>query len=1315
MLVWEGKMNLKQASRITILVVIFIFASMLWGAAQAAPARQRANPPERVRPDQDSYSGIEDMPHLAGATPEAQPPAVDVIPAALWSRIVYQRYIDDNWEIYTAPADGTSYTRLTDDDYYDIHPHLTRGCSRIVYAREVAGVYEIYRMNADGTGVARLTVNAADDVYPTWSPDGTRIVYQSYVDGNAEIYLMNADGSNKVRLTNDADYDGMPSWSPDGTKLTFISRRTGRYLVYTMNADGSSLVQLNNQSYSENPHWSPDGSMIAYDTDSDGDGWQELWRMKADGSSQVLVMDPSGAGAYTTDAWSNGWSPDSFHLSYTNIHFIYYDGVWYWEYAKIRYVGLNSATYEFFISANTDWDVDWQTLDTQAPVSWLGPLPEHSIYKFAVSWDGYDNGAAGIKGFDVQVRDGLGGVWSDWLLKTPLKTAEFTGLGGHTYYFRVRAWDNAYNTDGYPADYESFSRVESYPPLSSMDPLPPFLRYGDVLVSWFGYDRGGSGLLNLDLQRRDSASGTWTDWITDTNAEMAFFTGQAGHTYAFRARAEDLAHNLEAWSGEEGDTQVAFYAWQIAGTAHDIREAPLGGVLTLTNPDPMFSTASDEAGYYSAYTGDILSNPAAQWNRNGFNSLPATIYGPADVYTSVYLPPIDDQVLNGGFESGSLLPNWQAAGTAKPQIATETYHSGAYASLMGELPAFATQQVLGLEAGYIDTFLDANGMLHAVWDGWDEENGSWIYYCSRTSDGDWSSTETVYLSPGFLSQASIVVDADGIVHILFVEYLAVTYNVRYISRNAHGEWSDVDEMDNVTAFYTNMAIDAAGNVHAVWSDGLSVGYAQLPRGGHWSEPQFLGEAYVQAFDLFLDDEGSANIFWSSYGIYSAHCELGTTCSEPVQITSSSEYIYVFKVAEDEAGGQHLAWLENETIFSTYTNVFYRYRAPSGEWGQVEDASVPISLYTLDMAVSQDGTAHIVVGDYIDLYYTVCRGNELCLPEMNLTQAYQMHGGEQDLAISPEGKLHLTWSYAEESSLRDIFYSYSLGDSWSQPLNVTNDEPESYLPLLVLPPDEDVVLIWFDSDDITNQILSTSLKRLTQDEEALLSQSLVIPGDLTNPTLSFLYQLSGASEMAGTGLEVVIDAASDPTTVYATSSASAGWQHAWVDLSPWANQAVTLTFRVNEAGGFVPVFCYLDEVSLGSVFTDVRALLKNVPAAGLPGDQFTIQLEYGNQSAILAEDGQLTLTLPAGLELVSASLPPARVGANLVWELGNLPPAANLQSISLTLAMNDAAAHGEMMILQAVITTTSGEVETGNNTASAEIFVGVRINLPLAAK
>ena len=1306
-------MNQKQVARITILAVIFMIASLGWGAAQAAPDRQRENPPERMRPDHYAYAGIEDMPHLAGAAPEALPQAGDVVPVATWSRIVYQRYIDSNWEIYAAPADGTSYTRLTDDDYNDLHPHLTRGCSRIVYAREVGGIYEIYRMNADGTGVTRLTENAADDVFPTWSPDGTRILYQSYVDGNAEIYRMNADGTNKVRLTADADYDGMPSWSPDGTKLTFVSRRTGKYLVYTMNADGSNLVQLNNQSYSENPHWSPDGSMIAYDSDSDGDGWQELWRMSADGSSQVLVLDPSGAGAYTTDAWSNGWSPDSFLLSYTNIHFIYYDGVWYWEYAKIRYIGLNSASYEFFTSANTDWNVDWQTLDTQAPTSWMGPLPEHSIYKFAVSWDGYDTGAAGLKGFDVQVRDGLGGVWSDWLLKTALKTAEFTGLGGHTYYFRVRAWDNAANTDGYPADYEVLSRVESYPPLSNMDPLPPLLRYGDVLVAWSGYDRGGSGLLNFDLQLLDSAAGTWADWLPDTNAERAIFTGQAGHTYAFRARAEDLAHNLEAWSGDEGDARVAFYAWRISGVAHDVRGAPVGGMVTVTNPTPMLSFDSDETGNYSACTGDIHSNPAATWSRDGFNSLPATLYRPADAYTSVYLPPEDDQVLNGGFESGSLLPNWQSGGTIKPQIAAESYHSGAYSGLLGELPEFEAPQVFDLEAGDMDYFLDAEGGLHVVWDNWSDEEGNGLRYRYRSPDGSWSPMETAYLSLEFVGRSSIVVDPDGVVHILFVEY-SLEYHLRYISRNAHGEWSEVDPMGDLPAWFTSMVVDAAGNLHAAWSDDLSVGYAQLPRGGHWSEPQFLGEPYIQAFDLFLDDEGSANIFWSSYGIYTARCEPGAACSEPEQITSAPGFIYIFKVAQDEAGGVHLAWLEDVDIVGSERYAYYRYRTPSGAWGEVAPISGLLPAATLDMAVSGEGTAHILFSDYGDIYYTYRQVEGEWVYPANLSEFYQISGGDPDLAISPTGMLHLAWIHEGEYDL-EIYYAYRLGEHWSQPIPVTEDEPMSVSPILILPPDGDVTLIWYDYDYVTNRMLITSLKRLTQDEEALLSQTLTIPAGLVNPTLSFLYQLSGASEMAWTWLEVVVEGTGDPTTVYATSSARAGWQHAWVDMTPWANQAVTLTFRVNEADGFVPVFCYLDEVSLGSAFTDVRTLLYNVPAAGLPGDQFTLLLEYGNQSAILAEDSRLTFTLPAGLDFISASLTPERDGNELVWALGDLPPAAGLHSISLTLAVNESAAHGETLTMQAAITTSSGEVETSNNTASAKIFIGVRINLPVVFK
>ncbi|BAF59283.1 MAG: hypothetical protein HPY89_04345 [Pelotomaculum sp.] len=60
--------------------------------------------------------------------------------------------------------------------------------------------------------------------------------------------------------------------------------------------------------------------------------------------------------------------------------------------------------------------------------------------KFSVKWAGILEGGE-VAGFNVQFKDGAGGAWQNWLADTKENEGLFTGAGGHTYYFRVRAKD----------------------------------------------------------------------------------------------------------------------------------------------------------------------------------------------------------------------------------------------------------------------------------------------------------------------------------------------------------------------------------------------------------------------------------------------------------------------------------------------------------------------------------------------------------------------------------------------------------------------------------------------------------------------------------------------------------------------------------------------------------------------------------------------------------------------------------------------------------------------------------------------------------
>jgi hypothetical protein len=83
---------------------------------------------------------------------------------------------------------------------------------------------------------------------------------------------------------------------------------------------------------------------------------------------------------------------------------------------------------------------------------------------FTVSWYGSDNhGGSGLKGYDIQYRDGLNGVWADWLTNITWTSSNFTGVNGHTYYFRSRAQDNQGNWENYPTgDGDTYTEINLY-------------------------------------------------------------------------------------------------------------------------------------------------------------------------------------------------------------------------------------------------------------------------------------------------------------------------------------------------------------------------------------------------------------------------------------------------------------------------------------------------------------------------------------------------------------------------------------------------------------------------------------------------------------------------------------------------------------------------------------------------------------------------------------------------------------------------------------------------------------------------------------
>jgi len=167
---------------------------------------------------------------------------------------------------------------------------------------------------------------------PTLSPSPTpplviarsvpAIAYQALAEGEARfsLYVMSSDGSDRTRLADgQSGFLSAPSWSPDGSMVAFASDMDGNADIWVMNSDGTDLVNLtSHESKDHSPAWSPDGAWIAFASVRDSAYW-ELYLMRADGSDVQRLT-------WWEDAsdLSPSWSPDGTRLAFASKR----DGNW---------------------------------------------------------------------------------------------------------------------------------------------------------------------------------------------------------------------------------------------------------------------------------------------------------------------------------------------------------------------------------------------------------------------------------------------------------------------------------------------------------------------------------------------------------------------------------------------------------------------------------------------------------------------------------------------------------------------------------------------------------------------------------------------------------------------------------------------------------------------------------------------------------------------------------------------------------------------------------------------------------------------------
>jgi eukaryotic-like serine/threonine-protein kinase len=141
-----------------------------------------------------------------------------------------------------------------------------------------------------------------------FSRDGKWIAYVMYPEGT--LWRSKVDGTERLELTRAPLETALPHWSPDGSELAFAATRPGKpWKIHLIPRDGGVPQPLTGGEEPEiDPAWSPDGATLAFGT-NDGPAGEKAAIRLADRKTGAVSLLPGSKGFFAPR-----WSPNGRYI-----------------------------------------------------------------------------------------------------------------------------------------------------------------------------------------------------------------------------------------------------------------------------------------------------------------------------------------------------------------------------------------------------------------------------------------------------------------------------------------------------------------------------------------------------------------------------------------------------------------------------------------------------------------------------------------------------------------------------------------------------------------------------------------------------------------------------------------------------------------------------------------------------------------------------------------------------------------------------------------------------------------------------------------